>query len=72
VYAAWVTRPGQCRPVLNAETREQVRAILYQSSRTVGQAARVWPLTRLANVCHEQGLSETPSQRLRCGMPLFA
>jgi hypothetical protein len=47
-------------PVLNAEKREQVRAILPQSPRAFGQPTRVWTRTRLANVCHEQGLSRTP------------
>jgi len=52
--------PVSGEPVLNAEKREQVRAILPQSPRTVGQPTRVWTRTRRANVCHEQGLSETP------------
>jgi hypothetical protein len=52
--------PISVEPVLNAEKREQVRAILHQSPRTFGQPARVWTLKRLAKVCHEQGLSETP------------
>jgi len=51
--------PVSGEPVLNAEKREQVRAILPQSPRTFGQPAHVWTLTRLANVCHEQGLSDT-------------
>ena len=52
--------PVSVEPVLNAEKREQVRAILPQSPRTFGQPTRVWTRTRLANVCHEQGLSEPP------------
>ena len=45
--------------MLNAEKREQLRAILHQSPRTFGQPASVWTLKRLAAVCHEQGLSDT-------------
>ena len=49
--------PLRVEPVLNAEKRAQYRAILQQSPRTFGQPARVWTLKRLAEVCHEQGLS---------------
>jgi hypothetical protein len=52
--------PITVEPVLNAEKREQVRAILHQSPRTFGQPASVWTLKRLAAVCHEQGLSAAP------------
>jgi transposase len=51
--------PITVEPVLNAPKREQLRAILHQSPRTFGQPASVWTLRRLAEVCHEQGLSET-------------
>lgn len=51
--------PLRVEPVLNAEKRVQLRAILHQSPRTFGQPARVWTLKRLAEVCHEQGLSDT-------------
>jgi transposase len=51
--------PIRVEPVLNAEKREQVRAILHQSPRNFGQPASLWTLKRLAAVCHEQGLSET-------------
>ena len=53
------TVPITVEPVLNAAKREQLRAILHQSPRTFGQPASVWTLRRLAEVCHEQGLSET-------------
>jgi transposase len=52
--------PITVEPILNAEKREQVRAILHQSPRTFGQPASVWTLKRLAAVCHEQGLSAAP------------
>jgi len=51
--------PITVEPVLNAEKRVQVRAILHQSPRTFGQPASGWTLKRLAEVCHEQGLSAT-------------
>jgi transposase len=51
--------PITVEPVLNAEKREQVRASLHHSPRTFGQPASVWTLKRLAEVCHEQGLSDT-------------
>jgi hypothetical protein len=51
--------PLRVEPVLNAEKREQVRAMLHQSPRTFGQPASVWTLKRLATVCYEQGLSDT-------------
>ena len=46
-------------PVLPAAKREQLQAILHQSPRTFGKNQRVWTLKLLAEVCHEQGLSET-------------
>ena len=58
--------PITVEPVLKAEKREQVRAILHQSPRTFGQLTSVWTLKRLAAVCHEQGVSDTT--RL-CPMP---
>jgi hypothetical protein len=51
--------PLRVEPVLNADTREQVRVIVHQSPRTGGQPARRWTLQRLAAVCDEQGVSET-------------
>ena len=53
------TVPVSVEPVLNAVKREQVRAILHQSPRNFGKPASVWTLKRLAEVCHEQGLSPT-------------
>ena len=51
--------PISVEPVLNAEKREQLHAILHQSPRNFGQPASVWTLKRLAEVCHQQGLSDT-------------
>ena len=51
--------PISVQPVLNAEKREQVRTMLHQSPRNFGKASSVWTLKLLAEVCHEQGLSDT-------------
>jgi transposase len=51
--------PIRVEPVLNAEKREQLHAILHQSPRNFGQPASVWTRKRLAEVCHEQGLRAT-------------
>ncbi len=51
--------PISVAPVLTAEKREQVRAILHQSPRNFGKDTSLWTLKLLAEVCREQGLSET-------------
>lgn len=51
--------PVTMQPVLNAEKRERVRAILHQSPRNFGKPSNLWTLKLLAEVCHEQGLSDT-------------
>jgi transposase len=51
--------PVKVEPVLTAEKREQVRAIVHQSPRNFGKNSSLWTLKLLAEVCHEQGLSQT-------------
>jgi transposase len=51
--------PVSVEPVLTAEKRDQLRAILQQSPRNFGKASSLWTLKLLAEVCHEQGLSQT-------------
>lgn len=51
--------PLSVEPVLTAEKREQVQAILHQSPRNFGKPSSVWTLKLLAEVCQEQGLSDT-------------
>ena len=51
--------PLSVEPVLTAEKREQVRAMLHQSPRNFGKPTSVWTLKLLAEVCHEQGLSQS-------------
>ena len=56
--AAGSNVPVSVEPVLTAEKREQVRAILHQSPRNFGKPNSQWTLKLLAEVCHEQGLSD--------------
>lgn len=51
--------PFSVEPVLTAEKRERLQVILHQSPRTFGKPSSVWTLKLLAEVCQEQGLSET-------------
>jgi transposase len=51
--------PLTVEPVLTAAKREHLQAILHQSPRTFGKVQSVWTLKLLAEVCHEQGLSDT-------------
>ena len=51
--------PISVEPVLTAEKREQIRAILHQSPRNFGKPTSLWTLKLLAEVCHEQGLSQS-------------
>lgn len=51
--------PLTVEPVLTAAKREHLQAILHQSPRTFGKDQSVWTLKLLAEVCHEQGLSDT-------------
>lgn len=53
------TVPVSVEPVLTAEKRERLQVILHQSPRLFGKASSVWSLKLLAEVCQEQGLSET-------------
>jgi transposase len=50
--------PRSVTPVLTAEKRQQLQAILHQSPRNFGQAQSQWTLKLLAVICQEQGLSE--------------
>jgi hypothetical protein len=45
-------------PVLTAEKREHLQAILHQSPRNFGKVPSHWTLKLLATVCHEHGLSD--------------
>ena len=51
--------PLSVQPVLTAEKREQLQTIMHQSPRNFGKATSVWTLKLLAEVCQEQGLSES-------------
>ena len=51
--------PIRVEPILTAEKRDPLRAIVHQSLRNFGKNSSLWTLKLLAEVCHEQGLSET-------------
>lgn len=51
--------PKSVEPVLTADKREKLEAILHQSPRTYQKNRSTWTLSLLAEVAHEQGLSET-------------
>lgn len=51
--------PVTVEPVLNAEKRERLRGMLQQTPRNFDKPSSLWTLKLLAEVCHEQGLSET-------------
>lgn len=52
------TVPLRVEPVLTADKREHLRALLHQSPRSFGHATSRWTLHRLATVCYDQGLSD--------------
>lgn len=51
--------PITVQPILTAEKREQIRVMLHQSPRNFGKTQSIWTLGLLAELCHEQGLSDT-------------
>jgi transposase len=51
-------RPVSARPVLDADRREQLRALLHRRPRDFGKPTSVWTLALAAEVCHEQGLTD--------------
>jgi transposase len=53
-------RPRRTRLVLDAQKREQLRALLHESPRTFGKPRSLWTLRLAAEVCWERGL--TPYQ----------
>lgn len=52
-------QPLRVEPILTADKRERLQVILHQSPRVYGKAQSTWTLKLLAEVCQEQGLSET-------------
>jgi hypothetical protein len=64
-HGSHVPRGGA--PVLTAETREPLQALLPQSPRNVGKAQSQWTVTLRAAGCHAHGLSDrqlSPPTRL--------
>ena len=62
--------PVTVQPVLNVEKRECLRANLHQTPRNFVKSSNRWTLKLLAEVCHDQGLSNTelsgPTIRFDC------
>ena len=56
-------RPKSVEPLLNAESCEQIRAILHSSPRLFGKSTSVWSLDLIAEVAFEQGLVSIPVSR---------
>jgi transposase len=54
------SRPKSGHPVLEAEQREQLRALLHQSPRVFGKGTSLWTLALAAEACYEQGLTAHP------------
>ncbi|MCB0104600.1 MAG: helix-turn-helix domain-containing protein [Caldilineaceae bacterium] len=52
-------QPHNVEPILTASKRERLQEIMHQSPRLYGKAQSTWTLKLLAEVCQEQGLSET-------------
>jgi transposase len=57
--AAGSNQPLSVEPILTASKRERLQEILHQSPRVYGKAQSTWTLKLLAEVCKEEGLSET-------------
>jgi transposase len=50
-------RPKRTRVILDAQKREQLRALLHESPRTFGKPRSIWTLGLVAEVCCERGLT---------------
>ncbi len=51
------SRPKSARPELDADKRQQLRALLHRSPRTFGKARSTWTLELAAEVCFEHQLT---------------
>jgi transposase len=54
------TRPHTTHPVWPKDRDHDLRALLHQSPRTVGQTTSLWTLARAARVCFERGWTSRP------------
>jgi transposase len=50
-------RPKRTRVVIDAAKRDQLRALLHESPRTLGKPRSTWTLQLAAEVCWERGLT---------------
>ncbi len=56
-------RPKTVQPIFNISKREQLRQLLHANPRSYGKARSTWTLDLLAEVCREQGITETQMSR---------
>ncbi|BAU13019.1 hypothetical protein LEP3755_35550 [Leptolyngbya sp. NIES-3755] len=53
------SRPKTVMPIFDPDKREQLRQILHANPRHFGKARSTWTLDLLAEVCQQQGITET-------------
>lgn len=57
------SRPKTVKPIFDLEKREQLRQLLHANPRQFGKARSTWTLDLLAEVCQEQGITQTQVSR---------
>lgn len=57
------SRPKTVKPIFNEDKRLQLREVLHASPRTFGKSRSTWSLDLLAEVCWEQGITDTQVSR---------
>lgn len=61
--SAQSSRPKTVQPVFDATRREQLRQLVHANPRSFGKPRSSWTLDLLAEVCWEQGITETQMSR---------
>jgi transposase len=57
------SRPKTVKPIFDIDKREQLRQILHANPRNFGKTRSTWTLDLLAEVCHQQGITESQVSR---------
>ena len=57
------SRPKTVKPIFDADRREQLRQLLHANPGNFGKARSTWTLDLLAEVCHQQGVTEIQVSR---------
>lgn len=57
------SRPKTVQPIFDANKREQLRQLLHANPRRFGKSRSTWTLDLLAEVCWQQGMTETQVSR---------